>query len=52
MTGFEPATTGSTIQGSTAELHPPWFFHDTARHYFELKVVVNRISLNDNNFLE
>ena len=24
MTGFEPATTGTTNQGSTAELHPPF----------------------------
>lgn len=24
MTGFEPATTGTTNRGSTAELHPPY----------------------------
>lgn len=27
MTGFEPATTGTTNQGSTAELHPPFLKH-------------------------
>ena len=24
MTGFEPATNGSTVHGSTVELHPPY----------------------------
>ena len=41
MTGFEPATTRSTIWDSTAELHPP-----CAYNMAELKTIVNYYSAN------
>lgn len=35
MTGFEPATTGTTNRGSTAELHPPFLEQSSTREGFE-----------------